>query len=338
MDSFLSQEIGCPLNRGNSSPLLEDRLTQYETGRESIDEFRTTLEGLAADVAKENNDLPLVVMIDELDRCRPSYAVELLEVAKHLFSVDGIIFVLSLDRAQLAHSVRSIYGNEFGASGYLRRFFDIDYRLPDPDTGAFVDAAFDSIGLDAFYARTKDQEARSLSHQLSELMKRFFGTLDVSLRDVEQAIHRLGLVLATLPDDKKMFGLTAGVLLVLRAWRPELYRDFVDGRSSAEKIVGEVFAQQGMGEVQDRTHVDRLFEAVLIVGECEQKGGSELLDLYRELAKRDVVEGAPEASASDHAGSVLGIVEPWGAQASDGGVGLKYTVHRLELLSPELPR
>ena len=58
-----------------------------------------------------------MIVIDELDRCRPSYAVEILEMAKHLFSVDRVVFVLSINRDQLAHSVKVLYGSDFGRTG-----------------------------------------------------------------------------------------------------------------------------------------------------------------------------------------------------------------------------
>ena len=62
---------------------------------------------MAAALSEASENRPLMVMIDELDRCRPSYAVELLEVAKHLFSVDRIVFVLAVNCDQLAHSVKA---------------------------------------------------------------------------------------------------------------------------------------------------------------------------------------------------------------------------------------
>ena len=101
-----------------------------------IEEFKEKLEDLARALnnrtaqADNGNHKPLVVMIDELDRCRPSYAVELLETAKHLFDVDRIVFVLAVNREQLAHAVCALYGADFNAEGYLRRFFDEDFRLP----------------------------------------------------------------------------------------------------------------------------------------------------------------------------------------------------------------
>ena len=60
---------------------------------------------------------------------RPSYAVEPLEVAKYLFSVDHIVFVLAINRSELAYSIQALYGDGFDAKGYLRRFFDVDFQL-----------------------------------------------------------------------------------------------------------------------------------------------------------------------------------------------------------------
>jgi predicted KAP-like P-loop ATPase len=52
----------------------------------------------------------IVIFIDELDRCRPTYAIEVLERIKHLFGVAGYVFVISLDKEQLSHSIATIYG------------------------------------------------------------------------------------------------------------------------------------------------------------------------------------------------------------------------------------
>ena len=94
------------------------RLDSYLEARKSFGAFKKSLGELAAELARINSGLPLVVVIDELDRCRPSYAVELLETAKHLFTVDRVVFVLALNRSELAHSVRAVYGGGFDAQGY----------------------------------------------------------------------------------------------------------------------------------------------------------------------------------------------------------------------------
>ena len=90
VDTGSLEELGKAL-----ASYAEERLSAYQGARESVKVFRTRLKDMADAVSESSGGRPLVMMIDELDRCRPSYAVELLEVAKHLFSVAGIVFVLA---------------------------------------------------------------------------------------------------------------------------------------------------------------------------------------------------------------------------------------------------
>lgn len=121
-------------------------LTRYGAAKAAMTGFREALAAAAsAQAVAEGVRPPLVVLIDELDRCRPSYAVELLEMLKHLFTVKGVVFVLAVHRSQLEHSVKILYGAEFDAAVYLRRVFDFDLRLPDVNRDEFVDAQFEAI-------------------------------------------------------------------------------------------------------------------------------------------------------------------------------------------------
>jgi hypothetical protein len=72
---------------------------------------------------------PMFVFIDELDQCQPTYAIELLEIVKHLFDIPGLIFVIATDTEQLQHSVKSVYGEGFDASRYLHRIFNRSFSL-----------------------------------------------------------------------------------------------------------------------------------------------------------------------------------------------------------------
>lgn len=77
----------------------------------------------------------LVVFIDELDRCKPSFAIEMLERIKHYFDDERIIFVVSLNKEQLIHTISNYYGSEFDATRYLNRFFDVSMNLPEISRG-----------------------------------------------------------------------------------------------------------------------------------------------------------------------------------------------------------
>ena len=79
----------------------------------------------------------LVIFVDELDRCKPSYAVQLLERIKHYFTNDRITFVFSINSNELQHTIKRYYGNEFDASRYLDRFFDLPVTIPPENKDAF---------------------------------------------------------------------------------------------------------------------------------------------------------------------------------------------------------
>ena len=79
----------------------------------------------------------LIIFVDELDRCKPSYAVKLLERIKHYFSNDNITFVFSVNLMELQHTIKQHYGNDFDACRYLDRFFDLRMSLPEIDKRKF---------------------------------------------------------------------------------------------------------------------------------------------------------------------------------------------------------
>lgn len=85
----------------------------------------------------------LLIIIDELDRCNPEFAVKLLERIKHYFNNDRITFVFAVNLAELQHTVKNHYGTDFNASRYLDRFFDLPVKLPPVD----IDSYLESQGL-----------------------------------------------------------------------------------------------------------------------------------------------------------------------------------------------
>lgn len=80
----------------------------------------------------------LVLFIDELDRCKPDYAIRFLERIKHYFDDERVTFVFSVSLSQLQWTVKSYYGSEFNATRYLDKFFDIQLTLPRVDYNQFL--------------------------------------------------------------------------------------------------------------------------------------------------------------------------------------------------------
>ena len=100
----------------------------------AMDAFRIALE----DLTKPNDGEPikLVIVVDELDRCRPDYAISLLKIIKHFFNVECVHFVLGVNLSELQNSVRVRYGSEVDAATYLQKFYSVILRLPQRSRGS----------------------------------------------------------------------------------------------------------------------------------------------------------------------------------------------------------
>ena len=323
---------------------VQDKLSAHLATQKSLNSFRTTLQDMADTLADANEGLPLVVIIDELDRCRPSYAAELLEVAKHLFVVNNIVFVLAVNRSELAHSICALYGNSFDALGYLKRFFDIDFRLPDPQRKQYIEATLESLQVLSYFERTVDREAASDFHGMQNMLMMFFDTPQLSIRTIGQAMHRLGLLLASMRNDLRTLGLAAVVVLIVRTVDLDLYLRMIQGRVTDADVVDSIFCQ--ISNIDSRNdHTARLFEAIIIQGIREiyyelRHGnvdvGSPLIERYEK-----VVELHQSSDRTDrkylHAQAVIEMASVF----ADGYpymkvLGLPQAVRRLELLTKDL--
>ena len=339
VSSILEKELGQA-----AASYAQERVSAYRGAQQSLRNFRGTLQDAAKFVSESADGLPLVVVIDELDRCRPSYAADLLEIAKHLFAVDHVVFVLAVNRDQLAHSVRSLYGNDFDGAGYLRRFFDIELRLPEPNRKRFIERALGSIELDGYFERTSDQYARRDDQQVRLLFTAFFASSDVSLRTINQAIHHLGLVLATLRADRRFLGYSAAVALILRTMDQVTYREFLDGAIEDAEVAQRIFDKIDVNDEQ-KDHQRALFEAVLIMGalEIRDEGNYRFTDSVTPLLERyeNMLSSAPDGGLQErpvaHARRVVQMVKQFRNEAVAGSPpGFLHSARRLELLSPDL--
>ena len=80
-------------------------------------------------ILNKTNHKKLIIIIDELDRCKPTNVIKLLEELKHFYSHDSLCFLISADLKQLAHTIKKLYGSEFDSDLYLQRFFDATFTL-----------------------------------------------------------------------------------------------------------------------------------------------------------------------------------------------------------------
>lgn len=128
IDFFTGKKINALVDAIKSEdPLAE--LKKQKDIHAKIEEFLDSL------LVEQGNRL--VILIDELDRCKPSYAVRLLERIKHYFTNERITFVFSININELQHTIKQHYGNDFNSCKYLDRFFDLRIALPSANMEKF---------------------------------------------------------------------------------------------------------------------------------------------------------------------------------------------------------
>ncbi len=161
-------------------------INEYQEVKGSQEQFRSSLGQLLDVLDKVNTlNLPLFVFIDELDRCRPHYAIALLERIKHLFDVDEIVFVFATDIVQLTWAITGFYGSHFNGHNYLQRFFSRTYNLPKPRPKDFIGAMVAASGVQTdLWAVPAGMDGVSFLGSASDS----FGS---SLREIERAMEIL---------------------------------------------------------------------------------------------------------------------------------------------------
>lgn len=121
---------------------LKERLTSRNKEKQCFKEFREALAALVAKEAtpkEEGTGLQtLAIVIDELDRCKPPYALAILETIKHFYEIPNIVFILVTNMKQLEGSVTHQYGTEAGST-YLEKFYTLRLHLPVKNPNSIPD-------------------------------------------------------------------------------------------------------------------------------------------------------------------------------------------------------
>jgi len=121
----------------------DSRISQLTSVQKLAEEFITAKErckAISDELEKlvDGSDKSLLVIIDELDRCRPSFAIRLLEAIKHCCLSDNVVFLLATNNEQLQHTVQHFYGNGFDGAGYLNKFYDLQFDLGGVDIDSYL--------------------------------------------------------------------------------------------------------------------------------------------------------------------------------------------------------
>lgn len=142
------------------------------------------IKALKAALTEISNKSPIYIFIDELDRCKPSFAISILENIKHVFDVDNVKFVLITNTQQLQASINHIYGISVDAKRYLDKFIKFSFLLPDtysPDSHTKTHTSIDHWN----YVSSHSELLKNLERPVIESIKELIRNSKLSLREVE---------------------------------------------------------------------------------------------------------------------------------------------------------
>ena len=227
-----------------TSDVLEEEfskaLDQYKESKASLLDFKLALQEYVAFNVKDIEH-PVVFIVDELDRCNPTFAVKTLERIKHPFDIPNLVFVLATNKEQLQYAVQGYYGSpNLDGNAYLRRFIDQEYSLPTPDTETFCRYLFDQYEFSDFF---DSQSRKQYSFNESEcdlflnMMAKIIGKSALSLRSLDKIINHCRLALKGFSASQYVHPDILITLCYMKMVFPEAYYDIKLGKFKMQNLL-----------------------------------------------------------------------------------------------------
>jgi len=214
--------------------LSSTSLDEYEDIISNLRIFNKKVSKLIGDIKGDNKNI--YVFVDELERCRPTFAVELLESIKHLFDIDGLVFILGIDRSQLKSTIGAIYGANMDGEGYLRRFIDLELNLPEPNRNEFIKMLCGQFEI-------KNKESKYIKtwaggyDVFNEYFEMFSNTFNMSLREIEQCYTEFNIITKTIPENFINLMPLLAFLIAIKCKKLDLYNKLGTEYKDADFIV-----------------------------------------------------------------------------------------------------
>ncbi|EKA5636519.1 NTPase KAP, partial [Vibrio navarrensis] len=222
-----------------ASKAVQYLLDEHDAKSEAITSLKISVtQWIEAVNGAKKVSYPAFIFIDELDRCRPSYAVEMLETIKHIFDIPGVVFVVGTDTEQLQHTVRAIYGEGFNAMTYLGRFFNSRCTLKKPsfkdlqkthcDMHKLTNDYFNKRGINVYPTRLHAiEELDSKTEIPFRNLTKVFEAFNLQARQVIQITNRLISIIDNLDSGVLVDVIFLTFLLCLKEKKPKAYDEIL---------------------------------------------------------------------------------------------------------------
>ena len=232
---FNLKEVKDSYQSGSSKDMPTESQKQWSVlGENVLNEFnqrKQAIKTVKEIIVEHTNQKKLLIIVDELDRTRPDYAVHFLEDMKHFFDIENVVFLVAVNRQQMEATVKCLYGQSLNFDGYYSKFFKTEIDLPDPYKSA-QNLVYDLIKKTNIKYQRDNRDHRVNNSYLSYKM---FG---LTLRELEQFIRIYEMILG---DDQKsakwVYQDAYSLFIGLFIKEKEVFQKILDGKFTVANFV-----------------------------------------------------------------------------------------------------
>ena len=288
--------------REESVQIPSDTFSIYQGRKAAMESMKAAIREFVA--ASEPR---VLFLVDELDRCRPDYAITYLETIKHIFDIKGAVFLLAADRQQLENSAKAAFGQDLDFEEYYRKFIHREITLPRISESGYKKLASKYVN---YYLEREGSRHCFMKLEQSRIdnISELVGALKLTPRQIQEAFRILGHIFATSEEKKGklLWCIAVGsiAMAVLKVGEPRIFHLLGSSRLEPKEAID--FLKPLLSE----SDAEWWFSLFFTGGGLRISDGEATLDTY----KRAGLVG--EGDDLDMQSSLAQLYEGWG-RASD---------------------
>lgn len=262
--------------RDDKLQIQTDTFSVYRGRKKAMDSLKDAVQ----DFVRSNKPKKILCLVDELDRCRPDYAISYLETIKHIFDVKRAVFILAADRQQLENSAKKAFGADLDFEEYYRKFIHREVSLPEISKEHYAKLVQEYVD---YYLERKGSRIciMDLEYDRRANISRLVGALKLTPRQIQEVFRILGHIFETTKDKRGILLWKLAVISILMAalkiGEPNVFHRL--GSQSLEPQEAFEIFKNLLGEDQ----VDWWFKMILSGGGLKEKKDAKFEEIIRDV-------------------------------------------------------
>lgn len=194
-NQFIEEKTGI-----DATSIVNDLKSVHEEAEKMVEEkfefdphfdFKKILEELRSTIHSLTKDQTLIFIVDELDRCLPEYTIKVMERLHHVFDdIPNVQLILSIDKTQIEHIIKRIYGGGTSVERYLAKFIDFEIKLEEGTVTDIFSERFKEYTKN-FEVMRKDTSTDEIEEFVSVALEGVDMRRRISIIEKCQLIHNL---------------------------------------------------------------------------------------------------------------------------------------------------